>query len=140
MKKVFKIDCGLYPLGLLTAVTGFGLHVAGHGDGHGVWEMWAAGHTLAAAAFLFLIVWHCLTRKAWFKSLMRSRGQRRRRPTVVLALLAAVTVVSGVALLAIMGANTPVVLLHYKLGILFCIFLIGHSARRMRILTSAVRK
>ena len=27
MKKIFKIDCGLYPLGLLTILSGIGLHI-----------------------------------------------------------------------------------------------------------------
>ena len=34
MKKIFKIDCGLYPLGLLTILSGIGLHIAGHGSNH----------------------------------------------------------------------------------------------------------
>lgn len=29
MKRIFKIDCGLYPLGLFTILSGIGLHAAG---------------------------------------------------------------------------------------------------------------
>ena len=39
MKKIFKIDCGLYPLGLFTILSRIGLHTAGHGDNHQIWEI-----------------------------------------------------------------------------------------------------
>ena len=46
MKKIFKIDCGLYPLGLLTILSGIGLHIAGHGSNHNTWEIWAVIHSV----------------------------------------------------------------------------------------------
>ena len=55
MKKIFKIDCGLYPLGLLTILTGFGLHMAGHGSNHHVWEACAVVHTLVAISLTILL-------------------------------------------------------------------------------------
>lgn len=135
MKRIFKIDCALYPLGILTAISGFGLHISGHRGNHHTWEMWAIAHTIIAMAFLYLILCHCVTHKGWFKSLKQRAVRKKRRPTMVLSLTAVITAVSGLTLLAIMGANTPTGLLHYKLGILFSIFLIAHSTKRWMILT-----
>lgn len=140
MKKVFKIDCGLYPFGLITAISGFGLHISGHGGNHHTWEIWAVAHTLVATAFLYLIICHCMTHKAWFKSLKQTTVRRKRRPTIILSLMTAATCISGLALLAIMGANTSTGLMHYKLGIVFSIFLITHSTRRFRILWNTVKR
>lgn len=41
MKKVFVIDWVLVPLFAASVFTGFGLHIAGHGDSHDVWHNWA---------------------------------------------------------------------------------------------------
>ena len=58
MKKIFKIDCGLYPLGLLTILSGIGLHIAGHGSNHNTWEIWAVIHSVLSVSFTILLAYH----------------------------------------------------------------------------------
>ena len=142
MKKIFKIDAALYPLGLLTAVTGFGFHIAGHGSSHHVWVLWAYAHTLIALIFVVMIVEHLCTPKGWVKGLKNQAARQKRsvKITCFLALLALAVILTGIVLLAIAGANTHVGLLHYKLGIAFAVFAIGHSARRFHILRKAIRR
>lgn len=142
MKKIFKIDAALYPLGLLTAVTGFGFHIVGHGSSHHVWVLWAYAHTLIALMFVVMIVEHLYTHKGWVKGLQNQAARQKRsvKITCFLALLALAVVLTGIALLAIVGANTHVGLLHYKLGIVFAIFALGHAAKRFHILRKAVKR
>ena len=72
MKKIFKIDCGLYPLGLFTILSGICLHTAGHGDNHQIWEIWAVVHSIIAVSFSVLIAYHVYTHRTWFKALRRN--------------------------------------------------------------------
>lgn len=134
MKKIFKIDLALYPSGLLTVLTGLGFHMAGHGDSHRIWELWACVHILFSAAFLILIIQHLLTHQGWLKGLRNQVLRKKRRITIVLALFALAVTITGIALLFIVGPNTHVGLLHYRLGILFAIMAIAHSVRRFRII------
>lgn len=134
MKKIFKIDCGLYPLGLLTILTGFGLHMAGHGSNHHVWEACAIVHSLFAISLTILLTQHIRTHLAWFKALRQSRLLRKRLVNTLLTLLCLLTVLTGIALLAIWGVNTPIGLLHYKIGIGFTLLALLHGAKRISIL------
>lgn len=48
MKTSFAVE-RLLPLAFVTsAVTGIGLHIAGHGTNHEVWHGWAVVHVLSA--------------------------------------------------------------------------------------------
>ena len=137
MKKIFKIDAALYPLMVLTIATGFGFHIAGHADSHHIWVVWAYVHTFVALAFVGMIIQHLSTHKAWLKGLRQKSMDRRRKITLFLIILAVAVTVSGIALLGIDGANTSVGLTHYKLGIAFAIFAIGHSAKRFKTIRKA---
>lgn len=138
MKKIFKIDCGLYPLGLFTILSGFGLHIAGHGDNHHVWEIWAVVHSVIAVSFTVLLACHIHTHLAWFKHIRRSKIKRKRSFTIMLTVVSILTVFSGMALFAIWGANTHVGLLHYKIGVGFAILMLIHGVKRIRILEKAI--
>ena len=118
MKKIHKIDCGLYPLGLFTILSGIGLHIAGHGSNHNTWEIWAVIHSVLSVSFTILLAYHIHTHWAWFKHVRRSTINRKRFMTTMLTMFSISTVFSGIALLAIWGVNTQVGLLHYKIGIL----------------------
>lgn len=140
MKRIFKIDLLLYLLGPATAVSGFVFHVAGHGGNVHHWVVWAWIHTTFALLMTVTMVLHLVTHKAWLKGLKSGVQRRRRRMTFLLGVLALAMVVSGVLLLGIDGANTPVGLWHYRLGIFFVLLSFGHAARRFRIFRNALRK
>ena len=40
MKRIFVIDWILIVVFIMSAISGFGLHVAGHGGTHEVWHNW----------------------------------------------------------------------------------------------------
>ena len=44
MKRIFVIDWILIVVFIMSAISGFGLHVAGHGGTHEVWHNWAVFH------------------------------------------------------------------------------------------------
>lgn len=138
MKKIFKIDCGLYPLGLFTILSGIGLHTAGHGDNHQIWEIWAVVHSIIAVSFSVLLAYHVHTHLTWFKALRRNIILKKQPTTSMLSVACLVTMFSGIALLGIWGANTHIGLLHYKIGIGFTLLILIHGAKRVRIIKKAV--
>lgn len=138
MKKFFKIDCGLYPLGLFTILSGIGLHTAGHGDNHQIWEIWAVVHSIIAVSFSVLLAYHVYTHRTWFKALRRNIILKKQPTTSMLSVACLVTMFSGIALLGIWDANTHIGLLHYKIGIGFTLLMLIHGAKRVRIIKKAV--
>lgn len=138
MNKIFKIDCALYPLGLLTAVTGFAMHIAGHADDFHTWVVWAYLHSIIAISFTVMVINHLRTHAAWCKKLTQGALCRKQKITLILGVIAAATVATGLALFAISGANSHMGLLHYKLGIALTIFMAGHSIKRFHIIKQAI--
>lgn len=47
MKKVFVIDWILIVVFIVSAISGIGLHIAGHGNSHEVWHNWAVVHVVS---------------------------------------------------------------------------------------------
>ncbi len=58
MKKVFVIDLVLVPLFAASVFTGFGLHIAGHGDSHALWHNWDVAHIVSSLLFTVFVLWH----------------------------------------------------------------------------------
>ena len=138
MKIIFKIDCGLYPLGLFTILSGICLHTAGHGDNHQIWEIWAVVHSIIAVSFSVLIAYHVHTHRTWFKALRRNTIFKKQPMTTMLSVACLVTMLSGIALIGIWGANTHIGLLHYIIGIGFTLLMLAHGAKRIRGIKKAV--
>lgn len=138
MKKIFKIDCGLYPLGLFTILSGIGLHTAGHGDNHQIWEIWAVVHSIIAVSFSVLIAYHVHTHRTWFKALRRNTIFKKQPMTTMLSVACLVTMLSGITLIGIWGTNTHIGLLHYIIGIGFTLLMLAHGAKRIRVIKKAV--
>lgn len=44
MKKIFVIDWWLIALFLVTAISGFGMHISGSRYSHDIWHNWAVAH------------------------------------------------------------------------------------------------
>lgn len=139
MNNIFKIDTALYPLGLLTLVTGFFYHVAGHVASHHVWVLWAWAHTLVSLALVTFIVLHLITHQGWVRGLANAALRRKRRGTMLLAVLAVAVTLTGLVLLAVRGGGTHAGLLHYRLGILFALFTLVHAVKRFPVLRRALR-
>ena len=138
MKKIFKIDCGLYPLGLFTILSGIGLHTAGHGDNHQIWEIWAVVHSIIAVSFSVLIAYHVHTHRTWFKVLRQNTIFKKQPMTTMLSVACLVTMLSGITLIGIWGTNTHIGLLHYIIGIGFTLLMLAHGAKRIRVIKKAV--
>lgn len=135
MKKIFKIDIALFPLGLSTIATGLGLHIAGHGNNHFVWEIWAYLHSAVAIALLAFVVWHLVTHIGWLKTICKITLLPKRVITLLFLLLMIVTVATGISLLAVWDVNTHLGLWHYKIGIAFSVLMLIHGGKRLKVLT-----
>ena len=56
MKRIFVIDWILIVVFIVSAVSGFGLHIAGHWNSHEVWHNWAVFHIWGSVLFLIAII------------------------------------------------------------------------------------
>lgn len=129
-KKTFR----LLPLAFVAmAVTGVGLHIAGHGADHQVWHGWAVAHVIAALLWLISGAQHIIRHRAWYKA-VATRGPRRRSvTTLVLSLVFVAEVITGIVLLACVdGADSGAGLWHYWLGLLLTVLSVVHIASRKR--------
>ena len=138
MKKIFKIDGGLYPLGLFAILSGMGLHMAGHGGNHHTWEIWAVVHSVTAVSLTLLIACHIQTHWAWFNHLHQRAVNHKRFLTTMLTAVTVLAVFSGIALLAIWGTNTHIGHWHYATGIVWALLILIHGVKRIRIIKKAI--
>lgn len=127
-KKTFR----LMPLAFVaTAVTGVGLHIAGHGADHQVWHAWAVAHVIAALLWLITGAQHIIRHHAWYKVVATRGPGRRSVTTLVLSLVFVAEVATGIVLLACVdGANSRTGLWHYWLGLLLTVLSVVHIASR----------
>lgn len=141
MKRIFVIDGLLVPAFVLTVATGVGLHWAGHGDSHAVWHAWAVAHTLVGFVFTAAGAVHIGMHWVWYRSLVRSRRLgRKSRVTAMVSVAFVVLTLTGIVLLWTEGANTPLGLWHYKVGLLSTMLFTGHILRRMPALLQGCRR
>lgn len=99
MKAIFVIDWVLIPTFILSAFTGIGLHIAGHGSSHEVWHNWAVAHILFSLLFTVVVVGHIKTYWGWYKSLIRNGRGRKSRVTVMVSVLFVIVALTGYILL-----------------------------------------
>lgn len=129
----FRVESLLPWAFVASAVTGIGLHIAGHGADHDEWSRWAAVHIIASALFLWTGGMHIANHRAWYKSLFRKGVGKKSRITLTLSCLFLPVVVSGIVLLGVHGPNSVTGLVHGRLGVclIVCIFIhIGKRAGR----------
>lgn len=122
----------LQPLAFLaSAVTGIGLHVAGHGAGHELWHNWGVAHVLASLLWLLSAGFHVRQHGDWYKKLVLRGIAKKEWATLVLsAVFPAVTVTGVVLLCCVDGPDSAAGLWHYQLGILLLLFSLFHAFRR----------
>lgn len=133
MKRIFVIDWVLIVVFIVSAISGFGLHVAGHGDSHEIWHHWAVFHVLGSVLFLVTIIFHVATHRGWYKRVIKKGIDRNSKVTAVLSVIFLLLSVTGLALLGINGANSPLGLWHYKIGIITTVIALGHVIKRLSV-------
>lgn len=159
MKKVFVIDWVLVPLFAVSVFTGFGLHIAGHGDSHALWHNWDVAHIVSSLLFTVFVLWHVKMHWGWYKGLFRTGpGRRRKSPgcersgpgitgrarsrrsrvTVAVSVLFAAVALTGYVLLAVSGAGSGIGLWHYRIGIVAAVLFCGHILKRTPVLRKSL--
>lgn len=140
MKFIFVIDWYLIPSFIFCALTGIGLHIAGHWSHHGVWHSWAVYHVISSLLFLLGVVFHVKTHWGWYKSLFKNGLGKKSPETVVISAIFAVMFITGMVLLLIAeGGNTGIGLWHYKIGIASCLLVLWHVKKRINILKKSLK-
>jgi len=133
MKTSFTID-RLLPLSFVaSAVSGIGLHIAGHGTSHEVWHNWAVAHVLSSLLWLISGAYHIKRHGRWYKAIASKGIGKKSRMTLALSVVFLIVAVTGIVLITCVdGANTAIGLCHYWLGILLIVFSLIHIFKRMR--------
>ena len=129
-----KLPHRLLPLAFAaSAITGIGLHLAGHGNSHEAWHNWAAGHILTSLLWLIAVIRHLRRHRGWYKSIITKGLGRKSRTTLALTAAFAAVTATGIVLLAwVDGAGSGVGLWHYRLGLMLTALSLVHAAGRRR--------
>lgn len=140
MKKIFIIDWLLVIAFILTAFSGFKLHIAGHFHCHDIWHNWAVCHTITSLLFVILAILHIKTHFGWYKSLINKGIGNKSRTTISLSATYLVTLITGIILLSTDGANSDVGLWHYRIGIVLTIISAIHLIMRFTVLQKSLKR
>ena len=140
MKKIFVIDWLLLLAGILSTVTGIGMHHAGHFAVHEVWHNWAVAHILVSLFMLVTGVLHIQTHWNWYKGLLKGQIKSKSLLTILLSVVFVVLVATGLILLFIEGANSEMGIWHWVIGLLIIMLSAGHIIRRFHILKKNIKQ
>ena len=123
----FRIE-RLLPLAFIaSAVTGIGLHIAGHGTIHSVWHNWGVAHISSSFLWLLSAAVHIKRHILWYKTFASKRFTDKLWINIPLSLLFLIVTITGIILIThINGANSALGLFHYKLGILLLLLSLIH--------------
>ena len=100
MGMAFRIE-RLLPLAFVaSAVTGIGLHIAGHGTSHETWHNWGVAHVVASFIWLLSVMAHVRRHKHWYKTLVSKRVTCKRLITFFLSIAFLIVAVTGILLVA----------------------------------------
>lgn len=139
MKKIFVIDWSLVFVFVLSAFSGIGLHIAGHGINHELWHNWAVFHVLTSFLFFVISIFHITTHWGWYKGIIKNGLGKKSKITVVLSVVFFLVSVTGIILLGVDGANSYIGLLHYKIRIVTIVLCIGHLLKRISLLRKSLK-
>ena len=139
MKKIFVIDWSLVFVFVLSAFSGIGLHIAGHGINHELWHNWAVFHVLTSFLFFVISIFHITTHWGWYKGIIKNGLGKKSKITVVLSVVFFLVSVTGIILLGVDGANSYIGLLHYKIGFVTIVLCIGHLLKRISLLRKSLK-
>lgn len=138
MKRIFVIDWILIVVFIMSAISGFGLHIAGHENNHEVWHNWAVVHVVGSVLFLITIIFHVTTHWGWYKGIIKKGIGRKSKVTAVLSVIFLLLSVTGILLLGVNGANSSLGLWHYKIGIITTVIAVGHIIKRLPALRKSL--
>ena len=138
MKRVFVIDWILIVVFIVSTISGIGLHIAGHGNSHEVWHNWAVVHVLGSILFLVAIIFHVTTHCGWYRGIIKNGIGRKSKVTAVLSIIFLLLSVTGIVLLGVNRANSPLGLWHYKIGIVMTVIAVGHIIKRLPTLLKSL--
>ncbi len=138
MRHIFKIDIALIPTAMVLIVSGFSLHISGHGNdisGHHIWEV-----THIASSILFLVLAGCHIKRhwPWYRNLFRP-FRKSKWVTATLSVAFLFEAVTGIMLLTHHIGGELCANLHWVIGELLTIFVICHIASRIKVLKNAFR-
>lgn len=138
MKKIFVIDWSLFFVFVLSAFSGIGLHISGHGNNHELWHNWAVFHVLTSFLFFVTTIFHITTYRGWYKGIIKNGVGKKSKITVILSVVFFLVSVTGIILLGVNGPNSDIGLLHYKTGIVTIVLCTGHILKRIHSLHSRI--
>lgn len=132
-----KTSVTRYGLLLLTfvasAVTGIGLHIAGHGASHEEWYNWAVAHVLSSLCWLISGAIHIKRHRAWYRAIASKGIGHKSRTTILLsALFLFVTVTGLILIVCVDGANSALGRWHYISGLVLILLSLIHIFSRKR--------
>ena len=84
---------------VLSAFSGIGLHIAGHGNNHGLWHNWVVFHVLTSFLFFVAAIFHITTHWGWYKGIIKNGLGKKSKITVVLSVVFFLVSVTGIILL-----------------------------------------
>ena len=133
-RALFWTDLLLIPVFIATAISGLGLHYAGHNEPHEIWENWSLVHVISAVLWLGLGIYHIYRHWAWYKSLFKST-KGKSLVSILLSFVFLILIVTGIILLGIInGPNSHIGLLHYIIGLVLIVLSLIHIITRWRTL------
>lgn len=122
MSKPRKRIVRIMPLAFAaTAITGIGLHIAGHSANQEAWHPWAVAHVASSILWLLSTLPHI------------KRHVKALTGTVVLLLAYTAATVTGLTLLAGMdGCGSRLGLWHFYIGAVLAFLTVAHAVRRIK--------
>lgn len=140
MKRIFIIDWVLIILFTLSTYSGFELHIAGHIGIHEIWHNWAVFHVVTSVLFFSAITCHISTHWNWYKTIARNGIGTKSKLTIILSTVFLFLAATGFGLFAVKGANSPLGLWHYRIGIIMAIIAIAHTLKRLPALHKSLKR
>lgn len=133
MKKITTKYIGLLLTFVVSAVTGIGLHISGHGASHDEWHNWAVAHVLSSLCWLISGTIHIKRHRAWYRAIASKGIGHKSRTTILLsALFLFVTVTGLILIIGIDGANSALGRWHYISGLILILLSLIHILSRKR--------
>lgn len=116
---------------LISAITGIGLHLAGHDTDREVWHNRAVAHIISSLLWLVFSTAHIIKHRFWYRDAILKGISKRDITTLMMTIIYVVVIASGIILTACVdGANSGIGMWHYRLGLLLAALCTVHIRGR----------